>query len=169
MKGLLREEKGLTLRNSKGFTLVELIVVMGIIATLFGMVTINLLRTQHNASVSATVDELLSDIRTQQTKAMIGTQDTNGNANSYGIHVTANSYILFQGTSDPADATDFTINPGNITFTTNLPNAQVVFTQRSGEFSNYVSGPYTITVKNAYGAEQKTIYINRYGVVTNVQ
>lgn len=157
------------LHQQKGFTLLELLVVVGIIAILFGMATINLVRTQHNASVSAVVDELLADIRTQQTKAMIGAKDTIGNSNSYGIHITSNSYILFQGTTDPGDGTDFTVNPTGITFTTNLPSNMIVFAKRSGVFSNYVSGTYTITVQNAYGIEQKTLTINRYGVVTNIQ
>lgn len=155
--------------QSHGFTLVELLVVIGIIATLFGLVTVSLLRTQHGASVSAATDGLVSDLRVQQTKAMMGTKDTNGNENSYGIHVSSNSYILFQGITDPGDSSDFTVSPSAITFTTNLPNNIIVLAERSGEFSNYASGPYTITVKNMYGTEQKVITINRYGVVTNVQ
>lgn len=152
-----------------GFTILELLVVMGIIASLFGLATINLVRAQHNASVSATVDQLVSDLRVQQTKAMMGTKDTTGSANSYGIHVTGNSYSLFQGTSDPADGSDFTVTPTGVTFTTNLPNSILVFGHMSGEFSNYVTGPYSITVKNVNGTEQKTLYINRYGVVTTIQ
>lgn len=152
-----------------GFTLVELLVVMGIIGTLFGMVTISLLRAQHTASVSAVADQLVSDMRAQQTKAMSGTRDTTGSPNSYGVHVASSSYILFQGATDPSDQTDYTVSPTGIAFSTNLPNNMIDFQEHSGEFSGYVSGPYTITVTSAYGTEQKIITINRYGVITSIQ
>lgn len=164
-----QKEKGFTLSQSKGFTLIELLLVMGIMGILFGLATVNLVRTQHFASVSATVDQLVSDLHVQQTKAMMGTKDTAGNTNSYGIHVSGSTYILFQGTTDPNDSSDFTVSPDGITFSTNLPNNMIVFGQKSGEFSNYVSGPYAITVKNTNGTEQKTLYINKYGVVTTIQ
>ena len=153
----------------KGFTLVELLVVMGIIATLIGLSTVSLLRTQHNATVSSAVDQLVSDLRVQQTKAMTGSKDTTGNSNSYGIHINANSYTLFQGITDPGDATNFAVNLEGITFTTNLPSNINVFARQSGRFSNYVSGTYTITVANSYGTEQKILTVNKYGVITNIQ
>ena len=144
----------------KGFTLVELLVVMGIIATLIGLSTVSLLRTQHNATVSSAVDQLVSDLRVQQTKAMTGSKDTTGNSNSY---------TLFQGITDPGDATNFAVNLEGITFTTNLPSNIIVFARQSGRFSNYVSGTYTITVANSYGTEQKILTVNKYGVITNIQ
>lgn len=156
-------------QKEKGFTLIELLLVMGIMGILFGLATFNLVRTQRFASVSATVDQLVSDLRVQQTKAMMGTKDTTGNANSYGIHVTGSTYILFQGSTDPNDSSDFTVSQDGITFSTNLPSNMIIFGKRSGEFSNYVSGPYSITVKNANGTEQKILYINKYGVVTAIQ
>lgn len=156
-------------QTRNGFTLVELLVVIGIIGTLFGMITVSLLRAQHTASISAVADQLVSDMRAQQTKAMSGTHDTNGNPNSYGVHVTSSSYMLFQGTTDPSDQTDYTVSPTGVTFSTNLPSNIVDFQERSGEFSGYVSGPYTITITSAYGTEQKVITVNRYGVITSIQ
>jgi prepilin-type N-terminal cleavage/methylation domain-containing protein len=170
MQRLRHQQSRLILRGSKGFTLIELILVVGIIAILFSMATINLVRAQHVATVSATVDQLIADMRAQQTKAMTGGKDTNGNPNSYGIHVLSNGYTLFQGTSDTGDPSDFAVNPTGITFTSNLPSSWLVFSERSGEFSNYVNGTtYTITVKNTNGTEQKVLTINKYGIVTSIQ
>src|SRR5690348_3412748 len=94
-------------RHQAGFTLIELVIVLGIVGILFSIATINLVSTQHTTSVSAATDELVADMQTQQTKAMTGTKDTNGNPSSYGVHFTNSSYSLFQGTSDPTDTTDF--------------------------------------------------------------
>lgn len=163
------DDMGTSRQHQKGFTIIELMVVIGIIGIILGIITIDLLRTQHTASVSATVDALVADMRLQQTKTMVGTKDTTGNPNSYGIHFSSGSYALFQGTTDPADSTDFVVSATGITFSSNLPNGMIVFAQRSGEFSNYVSGTYTITVRNTNGTEQKQLTVNRYGVVTSIQ
>lgn len=152
-----------------GFTLIELLVVIGIIGILLSMATISLVQTQHRASVSATVDQFIADMRLQQTKAMTGIKDTTGNANNYGIHVYSDRYVLFQGASDPLDSTDFTVAVEGVSFTTNLPSNSIVFAKRTGKFTNFVSGTYTITVSNVSGDEQKIITVNKYGVVTDVQ
>lgn len=160
----------ISFQRQKGFTLLELLVVIGIIGILFTIATVNLVGSERSASVSATVDELIADMHTQQTKAMTGTNDTTGNPNSYGIRFSGSSYSLFQGTSDPQDSTDFAVTPTGITFTTNLPSNAIVFSERSGEFFNYVSGTtYTITVKNSNGSEQKVLTVNKYGIVTSIQ
>lgn len=156
--------------QEKGFTLLELLIVVGIIGILFTIATINLVRTQHTTSLSAATDELVADLRLQQTKAMTGSRDTTGNPNSYGISFTSSGYKLFQGTSDPNDSTDFAVTPTGITFTTNLPSSSLVFSERSGVFANYVNGTtYTITVKNTNGTEQRVLTVNKYGVITGNQ
>lgn len=172
MSRLHTHQKGFTTfsrLHERGFTFIELILVIGIIGILFSIATFNLVRTQHMASVSATVDTLIADMRSQQTKAMVGSKDTTGVANSYGVHFTSSSYILFQGTSDPGGSSDFTVTPEGVTFTTNLPSNMIVFGQRSGEFTNYVSGTYTVTIRNANGTEQRQLTVNKYGIVTNIQ
>src|SRR5579859_6014837 len=161
-------------QHQEGFTIIELMVVIGIISALFGLATINLVRTQHTASVSAALDQLISDMRVQQTRAMSGTTDVAGNPNSYGIYFppsATGSYVLFRGTtySSSDNPSNLTVSPTAIKFSTNLPSNTLLFTQRSGEFSGYVTGPYTITVTNAYGTESKTITVDRYGVVISRQ
>ncbi len=162
-----------SIRLQVGFTIIELLVVIGIIATLFGLATINLVKTQHNANVNAAVDQLLSDIKVQQTRAMTGAEDKNNKGNSYGIHFTGSSYILFQGTSyNISDTTNFPVSPDATSFSNTLPaamNNSIVFNQLSGEINGFVAGKNTIVVTNSAGSESRTITINQYGIVTNVQ
>ena len=168
MKGSSQQQNGPVCRQA-GFTLIELLMVVGIIGILFTMATINLVRAQHTVSVSATVDQLVADLRTQQTKAMTGANDTTGNPNSYGVSFTVSGYKLFQGTSDPGDGTDFAVTPHGVTFSTNLPGNMIDFAQRSGEMCSNACGPYAVTVKNANGTEQRVLTVNKYGVVTDNQ
>jgi len=71
--------------DQKGFTFPELVIVMGVVAMLFGLVTFNLLKTQNKADVSSGVQTLVSDMKTQQGKAMMGVANQN-NPSSYGIY-----------------------------------------------------------------------------------
>jgi Tfp pilus assembly protein FimT len=160
------------MKRQYGYTLPEILITIGIFFTLIGLVTVDLIKTQRHASISATVDSIVSDMRSQQTKAMTGTNDGTGNGNSYGIYFQADRYILFRGTSYVAnDATNFTvtIDKGSTLSTISFPSSTLVFTQQSGEISGFVSGQNTLTVKSANGTEQKVITINRYGTVSQEQ
>ncbi len=155
-----------------GFTFPELIVVIGIFAILFGLTTANLPSFQRLASVSSTVDTLVSDIKSQQIKAMVGATEGRVAADNYGIRFEQNKYIFFHGTSyNSNDSSNFTVNLDqnmqfqNITF----PNAVVIFSQGLGEVVGYASGSSSLTIKNTAGSEQKTITVNRYGVIVSVQ
>lgn len=154
-----------------GIALVEILLVSAISAVLFGLVTINLLKTQHTASIQSTLSTLISDIKSQQNKAMAGATEGRNTADKYGIYFQANKYILFHGTVfNPNDSSNFTVNlDQNITITTAFPTSSLVFLQMSGEINGFVSGQNTITLQNTSGNEQKIITINRYGVVTNIQ
>ncbi|MEK9201506.1 MAG: prepilin-type N-terminal cleavage/methylation domain-containing protein, partial [Patescibacteria group bacterium] len=93
MYGNLKNEK-----RQSGYTLIELVIVMGIIVLLFGFTTINLGGVARVTSVNETVDLLTADIRGQQTKAMTGSGDgTSGS--SYGIYFQTDQYTLFRGTT----------------------------------------------------------------------
>lgn len=144
-------------RNS-GFTLLELLVVMGLLAILLGLSTISLVKVQRNASVGATVDTLIADMRNQQTKAMSGS----AGGGNYGISFnSSNSYILFHGSS-PGGPDDFAVTLDDpISVSTSFPGNVIVFTKASGE----VASENTITINNTAGTETKILTVNKLGVV----
>src|SRR3989344_6035142 len=124
-------------RKTSGFTLVELMVVMGIFALMLGFASINLIRPQTQANLDTTVTTLVSDLKQQQIRAMSG-----DGPSAYGVYLEPNRYTLFTGSSYSAGATDnFSINmDGGVTLS---PTTQIVFAQRSGE-----TNTTTITVTN---------------------
>lgn len=164
------------IKDSRGFTIIELLLIMGITSILIGLVTINLLRVQHNTSVSAATDTLIADMKGQQVKAMNGA--SNGTAgDSYGIYfdpVNHNKYVLFHGTTYVSnDSANFPVAlDTNIFLTSTFPlvsgNSVVAFSQLSGEVAGFIANKNTIILKNNAGNEQLTITLNKYGVVTNV-
>lgn len=154
-----------------GFVLIELAVVFGILAVLIGMTTINIFGSRQKASVTATIDTLVADLRSQQTKAMSGTIDSDGILPAYGIHFDTNQYVLFRGASFSAILSSNAVNPldtrvnfSNIFF----PNGNVVFASRSGEFIGFMSGTDSITVNQIDSGESKIIQLNRYGVISSI-
>lgn len=152
-----------------GFTLPELLITMGILSILFGLVTINLLHLQHNSSLNATLDTLVSDLRSQQNKAM--TLDTEGRAtaDNYGIHFETSKYSLFHGSSySSSDTTNFDVklDPSLQFSNITVPSSSIIFSKGTGEVSGVGPGSDTVVLKDTSNNEQKTIQSNVYGVIT---
>ncbi len=134
-------------RSRPGFTLIEILLVMTIFATLFSFTGFSFLRSQTESNLNTTVQILVSDLKDQQIKAMSGASD-GANSLAQGIFFETNRYILFSGnTYSAGDSNNFAVDikEGINVFTT-LPSSQIVFSKNSGEFENYISGSNTITV-----------------------
>jgi prepilin-type N-terminal cleavage/methylation domain-containing protein len=161
----------LKLKTQKGFTFIEIIIVLGITSILFGVMTFNLLRFKNSSSSQSNIDTLVSDLKNQQLKAMLGNTEGRAANDSYGIYFLSDKYILFHGTSyNPNDSANFPVNlPTDVQIqSTTLPNNTVVFTKISGEIPSFAQGSNTVTVKAVNINVQKVITFNRYGVITGV-
>lgn len=130
---------------NRGFTIIELMVSIGILAILFALTTINLGRLPSATSQGATIDTLMADMRSQQTLAMAGNT-------SAGIHFDSTSYTLIPS--------NFVVNldPG-FTFTSiSFTNGNLNFAAGSGETT---AGSFTIT--NGQINQTQVVNINKYG------
>lgn len=157
-------------RIHKGFTFIELLIVLAILSILIGFVVINLRGAQNQASISTVVPVIISDIKSQQMKAMTGMTDDSNTTTSHGIYFTSDRYVLFEGDSYQANtASNFTVTLApNLRFESILfPSSQVVFSQQSGEVSNFSAGNNTITLRNTNDNKTRTITINELGVITS--
>lgn len=159
------------MKKQAGFTLTELIVVMGIMATLFGFATVRLLGVQQKPQLNTVVSTLVSDLKSQQLRAMTGDGGGTGSALSYGIIFSESQYTLFRGSvfspTDPGNFTVSLLTP--IKLTTGLTDNTIVFNKGNGEIINFSSGGNIISVKNTLSSEQKDIMVNSLGTVVSVQ
>lgn len=146
----------------KGFTLVELLIAIGIATILLTTTTINLVRVQNSTSLGAVEDSLISAFKSQQMKAMSGSSG----GGSFGIHFTSsNSYILFKAPYSALDPANFTITLDEpIIVSSSYPGSEVIFSSINGE----TGSSNTITIQNTAGGQQQTITVNKLGTVTNV-
>lgn len=150
--------------KENGFTLIEILVVIGIFAIISGFATVNLLRLQTKTSVNTAAKTLVSDIKSQQIKAMMGTDNA-----AEGIHFGTSSYTLFAGSSyNPADANNFTVTlDQNLIFSQDTFSGQnIIFSKVSGEVAGFASGQNSIVISHSVSSQSASISINRLGAVT---
>lgn len=132
-------------------TISELIVVMAISGTLWGISTVALVKPQQKANIDRVVNTLVADIKSQQTKAMSGDLSSD-----YKIHFEENSYTLDNFTVSLGD----NVKIDNIAFN----NHDLIFEKGSGEVS-FVTGQNSLNISNDNGDEIVNISINKYGTV----
>jgi len=156
------------MKKQRGFTIPELLITMGIITILFGFVSINLIRLQRHSSLTTTVDTLISDLYSQQNKAMVSDTQGSGVISDYGVYFESNRYVLFRGSSyNPLDTSNFPVNlDSSLTFSSiTFPSSSVIFSKISGE-TGLMSGSNTTTLTDSTNGEQKIINVNKYGAIT---
>lgn len=150
--------------TQKGFTVIELLWILGITAIILGFMTINLISASQSSSLNANTSTLLTDIKQQQLKAMMGDIQKEATPSSYGVHFDQTQYVLFKGDSYSGGSLGNMVIPlnGSLQFAT--PGADLIFSQLTGELS--VASSQAILDPNSKG--RRTFNINRYGVVTEI-
>lgn len=153
-----------------GFTLIEVIVVLGVLATLMSFATINVLQLQRHTHVQTTITALATDLYEQRQRAMTG--DTQGRltSDSYGVYFQTSSYVLFHGSSYVASSPDnITVpiaSPIQMSATT-FSGSSVIFAKGSGEIIGYSSSANTVTFTNTSNSESVVVALNKYGTITS--
>ncbi len=147
----------------KGFSYIELIVVIGIVSLLSAFSVFSLVGLQTKTSVNVIMSQVLADIRSQQTRAMAAAD--NGTTGA-GIYFENNKYTLFSGsTFVTGQAGNFVVNlqtPWQLSAA--IPNRTLIFTPGSGEIQSYQSNAKSITLTHTDSGESATINLNKYGV-----
>lgn len=150
-----------SVRFQRGFTLIEAIITIGLSLILLGIGIMALARPQSQASVAATTNILVSELKLQQLRAMGGDSGSQTLAANQGIRIEPNRYIVFTGSAYAGSTNQFTTSmPKGVSFSGATFPLDIIFTKRSGE---------TALVSNLYirstAGDQRIININRLGSV----
>lgn len=162
---LLIHHLSFIIRKSKGFTLIETIVVVSTIVTLLGFITISLVRSQQTASLTSAEEILLADLKQQQLKSMIGDTEGRSTSDSYGIHFDSSRYVLFHGTVYSSTDASNSVNDLENNMQFNNPNFDVIFSKLSGQ----IAAVTIIELQDNTNSKLKRIHLNIYGTVTQVE
>ncbi len=152
-------------KRRSGFTLPEILLVLGIIAIFSALTFATVLKPQFKASMEAVTLNLMADIKGQQLKAVSAKGTDVG---GFGIHFETNRYILFEGVNfNPLDPNNLVINlPDNVVINNvSFPNNDLIFARRSGEVVGFLPGSNTLTVSGITSQEENIIEVNRYGAL----
>lgn len=152
--------------QQSGFTLVEALVVTGLIVVLFGLGVVGLGQPQTNTDSSSAVDTLVNDLKAQQTAAMVGSTGSSTVRQSAGIYVQASQYTLFTGSSySVADSYNYVVAaPSGVSISSTFPGGIILFNKGAGDVSGFTLGSNTITVTS--GSSTRVITVTRYGAIT---
>ena len=157
-------------RYQKGLTLIELIVVIGILSTLFGIALVSILNIRVITTNNTSVSVIISDLKNQQIKSMTGDTEGRGAPDNYGIKIFSDQYVLFHGMIyDPAVIDSFAVPvESGYTLNTTFPNGTILFASGSGELVEFIQNKNAITITNTSSGQSKTIQLNKYGTVTDI-
>ncbi len=149
----------------KAFTLIELVVVMGIITILFALSVPQLFRLQDRNTLQTTTTKLVSFMRQQQSSAMNSSQ-------THGIFFEPTQYTLFSGSeytsTDPANTIvplDYPVEFSQILF----PSSQMIFASGSGEITGFDATYHSVALKDTVHNQEKIIQFNTLGVPVSIQ
>lgn len=154
------------LQPCAGFTLIELIVSIGVFVLIMGFASLSYLNIQRSSDLANQTTQLISSLRQAQALAMSGqTQDSQNNV-SVGVHFESNRYVIFIGSDyNESDSDNIITNlPSNISITIDLPSNNLLFIAKTGEVLDFQNDHKVISILQTDG-QQKNLTINKLGVV----
>lgn len=153
--------------KESGFTFVEVVVVMGLIGLLMSIATSSLFQGRQRASVDATAEQIMNDVKETQMKAMLGASSSGTLTPGYSIRFETGGYTVFPGNTYISGDTNNTFVPvdASLTLSTTLPSGMVTFTNLSGDIAGYQDGQSSITIHDTETpGSVRVLEMNRHGI-----
>ncbi len=147
--------------NRRGFTIIELAIVIGILALILGIVGGFISSATARVSVTDVSVQLVDTLRRAQWQTISGQDDSD-----WGVHLETGSFVLFNGptynSSDPDNYIIYMESPVIISsINLNGGGSEALFDGQFGDSSTYG----TITLSNPVVEETVVVTINQIGTV----
>jgi prepilin-type N-terminal cleavage/methylation domain-containing protein len=151
------------MKNKLGFTLIEVTLTMSLIAILISLASLGLTSFQQTSTDMAFIDQLVSDIKHQQQKAILGVSSGN-DLQRYGVYFKQDAYILFDGdlyNSKNENNIEVDLKSKTEFAEIKLYQNSILFEKGSGDLVHFEEGNNFVTLTNG-----NKISISKIGVVT---
>lgn len=148
------------MKLKSGFSLIELLIVMGLVGILFSLGTLSLA----NYNKQDQLDSISAEIKL----AIMQSQSQTVNGHPSGVYIgNTNFTVFFTDQFEPGNLNNLVFDlPSGITFQNiNLPENQINFLKVSGYVKNY-SPPENFTLHDQETGRTKVFNLNRLGVIT---
>jgi type II secretory pathway pseudopilin PulG len=155
------------MKKRSGFTIIEVLIIVGLFMILVGIGTINTSRTAQTVSLQSVYDEVVAAVGAQQLYAMTGRAASSGTNTSYGVRFEPDQYILFAGSYVAGDSANVVTQlPPNMSFSTiDVPSQVVIYATESGQIQGYDSNQATVVLTDQTTGKARTLHWNTLGVL----
>ena len=151
-------------KNSKGFTLIEILLTISLITIASVLLLVNITRPKGIADIKSTENLIYTTIKEAQITAMAGS------ASDYGVHFEQDRFIFFEGSTftsgDPNNLETTLNNNLTINFIDPPIGNNIVFSQLSGEVRGLTLGQsVSFELKESNTNESKVFTITSLGAI----
>lgn len=149
-------------KQNKGVTLIELLLVMGLITMLFTIGGLSLSSLEKESQLDLLASEIKTSLLTAQSRTL--------NGMPAGVYFETEKFVLFSGdqfvNGNPEnEVTD--LPKGVVLTSNNFPSQTVTFVKITGYINNF-SPPESVTLLEEGTGKTRKVLLNRLGVV-NIQ
>ena len=144
----------------RAFSVIELLIVVGIATMVFSIVLFAFVNTKKDRSVKESADRLVSLLEEARSKTLAGEQNS-----SFGVRIAQNRLTLFVGTSYAEQVSNkVVVLPSGVVATSTIigGGSDIVFERLSGSVSAY--GTTTISLSDNSG-KNLSVTISAAGIV----
>lgn len=151
-------------QKSSGFTLIEMLVVVAIVAVLSGAIVTSSFAGQKRYDLARAAQQMSADLRRAQNLALAGKMQAGVSPTGYGIYTNGNSYVLFYNLNPNKEHHGASVDMETIALPTNVSlaptGASVYFVppDPTTYINGASAGSLTFTLTNATYSKNITVY-----------
>ena len=157
------------MRRMMGFTVVELVAVMGIVAIIFSISLIGVSVFNPKDDLDGFYEIFLTNLKQQQIYALTGQTSGQIDNGNYGVYIDGDGYVLFRGTNyNEEDVDNFEVRLDDLVLSTTFPQSTIVFEKDGGAIDNYSDGSNTVSLEHLHDNKSIVVSLGKYGTIEQV-
>lgn len=159
-------------RHTKGFTLVEVVIVGAIMGMMFLVSAPSLFGGIRSATLDQEADSIMRDLNTQQARAMQGLVSPSGSVADYSVRFETDRYVLYPGIvydMGNNQNQEVMLDPAMRFTVIAVPGQIVTYARGSGKMRGFINGADYIELSDTETGNRITIRINESGVLSLVR